>query len=359
MVTLTKVAAAAGVTLSTASRAIGDNPRISVKVRKRVRAVARQLGYVRNATVSAIMRDYRVSARTTYRETLAYLSFHDPAAWKQPDLYFYEEVLHGARARGNSLGYTLAPFWLNAPGVRLRRLADILEARGIRGVLLAPLPELTASLAFPWQRFSCVAVGFMLQAPLLHRSGRDLFRDMGALLEALVARGYQRIGFAADRAIENRLANLSEARFALFQQDLPADRRVPPCVVSPYSADEFLAWFERHRPEVVISEDHRPLDWLTARGWRVPADVGFACISTRRDRPGVAGIAPALEEIGACGLDLLAAAVQSGERGAPVQPHATLSYGRWLDGHTLLAKGRRKPPGPAQGLRKVATRAGR
>jgi len=354
MTTLTQVAAAAGVTLTTASRAISDNPRISLKVRKHVQEVARRLSYVRNATVSAIMREYRVSSQTTYRETVAYLCHHGPDTWNQPDLYFYQEVLNGAHARAVSLGYTLKPFCFTTPGLSLRRLAGILQARGIRALLLAPLPTLTSTLAFPWERFSSVAVGFMLQTPLLHRSGRDLFRDMGVIIESLTARGYRRIGFAADREIENRLANLSEGRFALFQQNLPADSRVPVHITAPFEAKGFLNWFEQHRPDVIISEDHRPLDWLRARGWRIPADVGFACISTRRDRPGVAGVIPALDEIGASGLDLVTSAVQRGEKGPPVQPHTTLVYGRWRDGGTLLPETgeiRRLVKEPAQGLR--------
>ena len=47
--TLAEVAAAAGVSRSTASRALNDSPRISEETKKRVRAAAKKVNFVPNA----------------------------------------------------------------------------------------------------------------------------------------------------------------------------------------------------------------------------------------------------------------------------------------------------------------------
>lgn len=47
--TLAEVAAAAGVSRSTASRALNDSPRISEETKKRVRAAAKEVNFVPNA----------------------------------------------------------------------------------------------------------------------------------------------------------------------------------------------------------------------------------------------------------------------------------------------------------------------
>ncbi len=52
--TLADVAAAAGVSRSTASRALNDSPRISESTKKRIRAVARQINFVPNAQGRAL-----------------------------------------------------------------------------------------------------------------------------------------------------------------------------------------------------------------------------------------------------------------------------------------------------------------
>ena len=52
--TLAEVAAAAGVSRSTASRALNDSPRISEKTKKRVRAAAKEVNFVSNARGRAL-----------------------------------------------------------------------------------------------------------------------------------------------------------------------------------------------------------------------------------------------------------------------------------------------------------------
>ncbi len=46
--TIKDIAQAAGVSVSTASRALNNNPRISLKTRQRVKEIADQLGYLPN-----------------------------------------------------------------------------------------------------------------------------------------------------------------------------------------------------------------------------------------------------------------------------------------------------------------------
>ena len=52
--TLAEVAAAAGVSRSTASRALNDSPRISEETKKRVRAAAKEVNFVPNARGRAL-----------------------------------------------------------------------------------------------------------------------------------------------------------------------------------------------------------------------------------------------------------------------------------------------------------------
>ena len=49
--TLAEVAAAAGVSRSTASRALNDSPRISEETKRRVRAAAKEVNFVPNAII--------------------------------------------------------------------------------------------------------------------------------------------------------------------------------------------------------------------------------------------------------------------------------------------------------------------
>ena len=56
MATIKDIAQAAGVSVSTASRALNNNPRISVKTRQRVKEIADQLGYLPNYNAQNLTR---------------------------------------------------------------------------------------------------------------------------------------------------------------------------------------------------------------------------------------------------------------------------------------------------------------
>lgn len=56
MVTIKDIAEAAGVSVSTASRALNNNPRISLKTRERVKAIAERLGYQPNYNAQNLTR---------------------------------------------------------------------------------------------------------------------------------------------------------------------------------------------------------------------------------------------------------------------------------------------------------------
>src|SRR5919202_4364096 len=67
-VTMADVAQASGVSMATASRALSDHPRVAATTRRRIRAVADDLGYVHNAVAQSL--------RTQRSRTLGFVSDH-------------------------------------------------------------------------------------------------------------------------------------------------------------------------------------------------------------------------------------------------------------------------------------------
>ena len=72
-VNLLMVARAAGLSKATVSRALRDDPRQSVATRRRVHAVARELGYRPHPMVTALMTQIRTTRRTRFHGNLAVL----------------------------------------------------------------------------------------------------------------------------------------------------------------------------------------------------------------------------------------------------------------------------------------------
>lgn len=76
--TMTDLAARLGISTSTVSRALRNDPRISAAMRERVRAAARDSGYVPNPLVSALMASRRKGSGGEVDTVALVTDYHGP-----------------------------------------------------------------------------------------------------------------------------------------------------------------------------------------------------------------------------------------------------------------------------------------
>ncbi len=338
---LRRVAAAAAVSPSTASRALNDHPQIPATVRDHVRAVAEKMGYRKSALVSSVMRDFRSARGHVHRGTLAFLSCDLPEDWvlggKAP---FAQAFLDGVRARAKAQGYGVETFLIDHPAAMPpRRLAQVLASRGISGLLLCTASRLRQEIAFPWEQFATVAIGSFYFRPRLHRVGRDFYRDVHATMEKLWALGYQRVGFATQETETVRQDYMGLAAFSQITAQLPRSRQIPSYRADPPNAPDFLRWVKQHRLDAVVCEVSSGLKWLRATGHRVPEDIGFVTLNPALPFDlDVSGLLIPYDEIGGAAVDLLTKLVEQREIGVPRLARAVQVRSDWNDGKTLLAR---------------------
>lgn len=332
---LRAVARLAGVSVSTASRALSGKDTVALALRGRVADAARKLGYHRSALASEIMREFRVRKGVTYRGLIGVLAADPPQTWRVRGQHYNEGLLAAIKARAERLGEGVEVFCFNQPGVSLSRLADILSARGVHGVILLPLPQRLPALAFPWENFAAVKIGYMLESPLLHRLTNDFYQQAGMILQRLEASDYHRIGLLVEESYEERRARIIEARFALYQQALPTARRVPPLVQSTLDPESVVRWWRRYRPDAVVAHNPKACDWFRDAGVRIPKEVGLAVITANEAEPHVSGILPPRAEIGAAAVDLLTSMLAHDETGVPASQRTLQIAGHWHEGATL------------------------
>lgn len=137
--TIRDVARALGVSHTTVSMALRNDPRILPATRQKVNQAAVRLGYRSDPIVSELMAQLRASRARSNEVPLAFLT-----AWPTRDgwrkVMDHVDFFKGALARATELGYGLDEFWLREPGMTPQRMTSILRTRGIRG-----------SLCFRWQ----------------------------------------------------------------------------------------------------------------------------------------------------------------------------------------------------------------
>lgn len=331
--TLTTIARAAGLAVSTVSYALRNNPKIPLATRQRVRRLAERMGYKPHPAVATLMAHIK-SARLPKSPTkVAFV-------WIEPEIAglnsaFNRQSIAGARQRARELGYSLEEFRLFDRGMTSRRLSEILKARGITGIVFSGCDRRTSiSLDMDWKAHSVAIIGNARCTPELHRAGHYHYMGMRRIMLELAARGYRCPAAVLESVVNERASRTWEAAFLAYHPDPTRAQRalkkmevVDPAVLRP--------WLERCRPDVLIVTKQvfvAPLKRMLGPAGR---DVGFAVISLEERADDICGIDPGHAMIAANAVDLVLGQLMRNETGVPEEPKEMLFDGHWIEGNTL------------------------
>lgn len=218
--TMADVAASAGCARSTVSMALRNDPRIASATRRHIARVARKLGYRPNPLVAALMTTRRMHRVTEQHTVLAYVTtLSESEPWSHHRGYL--DFFAGAQRRATELGYKLEEFPLRAKGMTPRRYLQILRARNIHGLLVAPLPRNEKTIELDFSEVAVVGVGLSVVAPPIERVSNDHFQSAVLAVRQCRALGYRRVGFAVSRETSERLDHRWLSGFLLASRDIP------------------------------------------------------------------------------------------------------------------------------------------
>lgn len=323
--TLSQIAAKVGVSKMTVSRALRGERHVGAEMRERVRAAAAEMGWRPDPEISKLMTHMRRGRRAAAPPALAYVwsdnSGRVPSPWGR-------RLFEGARERARRHGYELEEFHLGARGMTGRRLSDVLEARGIPGLVLSPLVSRSRGhVSLRWESFSSVVIGLGYARPELHRVHHHHFQGMMTVLRMLRKQGLRRVGFYSESTVNERMFGAWAASF-LTHHPLPAGQaaRLLRLVRKP-GREDFLHWLGEARPEVVVDSGLRCAEWLA----ELPAETrpGHVTLSWGAHRPEVPGLDQQAEVLGAAAVDLLVEQILCNERGVPEHPKMVMTAGVW------------------------------
>ncbi|RRJ96640.1 LacI family transcriptional regulator [Opitutaceae bacterium TAV4] len=341
-VTLADIAREAGVSRAAVSYALRGGKGTSADTQARIRRIARDLGYRPDPELTRLMMHLhagRIARRgggaARFAGKLALLNPHSEERFAR-QAAAVADFFRGVSTRARELGYETEEFWLREPGRSPRRLAQMLFARGIQGVVLGSTAQHGSVVEFPWENFAAVTVGYTVVQPVLHRVVTHHYRNTRLALAQVKARGWRRIGLVAGREAEAIMEDLHLAAFARHLDSVPKGDRVPALVFDnkKLSTEVLQAWWREHRPEVVLSTAIGVEDFAKA-GVRVPQDVQLVKLLLWDEREGTAGVLPGYDRLGTAAAEMLAGQLARGELGLPADPKIVLVEGRWRDGVSL------------------------
>ena len=337
--TITDLASAAKVSRFTVSLALRNSPRVAAATRLKVEEVAKVLGYRPNPTLAALMRSIRSKSRDERSTCLAMVVALDAPDWKGRHRYI-QEMRQGAEARANALGYGFECLTLPKAKDQIRRLQQIIEARGIDGLIIAPLHHSGAQLGLDFTRQSYVAIGQTLTEVPANRVEAGTYHNMRIVLDAIRSRGWRRPGAILHQRLSAAVEDRLLGAYLAYGHALPSESTVPPllCHEAEMTAGMVVKWVRDNRVDAVIASRSQVLDWLVAAGFRIGTDLGFAHLDCPSDSLKLAGMDQRLSEVGGVAVEMLGEQIQANQRGIPRIPKIVEIDGVWHDGPTLPVK---------------------
>jgi LacI family transcriptional regulator len=346
--TMADIARKAGVHVTTVSMALRNHPRLPAATKERIQALAKELGYVPDPYLRALV-SYRTKLRTgRARPTIGYVT-NWKTRWGWKGVTAHPDFYKGALEAAGALGYQMEHFWAHEPGMTHGRLSLILYSRGINGLILASHGrEMGDAVQFDWSKFSAVKIDYFPHKPELHNVTNDQSSIVRAAVRKVMAAGYRRIGFVMHRGWDHAVDRQWTAGFLCEQQSLPVRERIPMHLfpepepmerwfnegrsdVTP-DPEPFGKWMARYKPEVLISKASFILPHLRRTGWRVPQDVAFIDVFLNQFDGQIAGMRQNHSVVGAVAVEILTGQLQRNIFGVPEIPSTTYVEGTWFDG---------------------------
>lgn len=335
-VSLRHVAAAAGVGVATASRALSGHPRVAAETRERVREVAERLGYRPNPLMAAL------GARK-FRQAEARRGLGIAFLMRSPKgIGAVERYEKGAAERAEMLGYRLIRrdcSGENELGPLLKRLRDI----GVAGVLLTPWQDGVELLhETDWSEFAVMQCGRSWEPTPFHTVRDDVGGAVRTAWEKALALGYERPGFAFFRHEPMHPDDFE--REAMAAQCLRVAGLDPELLfIHPVGSDLREAaplWFAETRPDCLITLPHGVRSTLRWSGMLERFPVGYLSLgSYANEMNRITGFQKVEEDVGRLAVDQIDFQVRRGEKGVPELRRTLTVTGRWIDGGSGHRKG--------------------
>jgi len=338
-VTLSQIAAKAGVSKNAVSMALRNHPRISAERRLEIQRLAAEMGYVADPFLRRLSLYRTGHAGYVEQGIIAWLNHWEEAAtlrsYREFELYW-----RGAQASAKRLGYRLEEIrW--PQGCPVTEIEKTLDEKKVLGLLLPPHKPQTDWGNFDWSRFSIIRFGLSVARPDTNLVTSDHQRAVVMAMKRMHEYGYRRIGFVLSEEHDRSMGGNYSGAFLWAQQFLQLDPIPPLTKESAYAAkgkDGFNAalaeWLERHRPDAILNSTIECFLGLRELGYRIPQDIAVAATSMY-DLGVDAGIDQHSRAIGRIAAEMLIKQITLNERGEPANPSRILVESRWHDGRSL------------------------
>lgn len=343
-VTMQDIANAADVSKTTVSLALRDDPRLREITRQRIQKIALEMGYRINPVISSLLALREKRTLQEFRNTIGLVNASGKGEMLE-GLFTFHEWVKGCKRRASQVGYGFDEFLLEE--TLPNRLPKLLDARNIRGLIVASVLKdgvLPLEFSHLWNRFSCVVVGIPTTLPRLHVIRNDQYFTAYKAVQAVLALGYTRPALVVHPKIDALLDYRYSAGFRAALHDFPRDQIIPTFEFSNRTPKPFETWFQKHRPDVIITLHGAVREWLLSMNLHIPAEVGLVHLDLTPNLGGWSGMKQNNDLVGAAAVDMLIAQMNRNEFAPPAFSKCVLIESTWVPGATLIQRNTKSHP---------------
>ena len=331
-----QIANVAGVSKSAVSLALRNDPRIPESTRFRIQKIAEKMGYRRNPVVDSLMTQLRADRQPTFQANLGLINCSPTKDLKEN--HTFRRLREGVIRRAEQLGYGVEEFWLQQPDMRPERLKQIIETRGIRGlILMAALDPDTIDESYSkiWYNFSCSVIGVTHLKNQLNCSSNDQYLTTRRATEKILELGYQRPLMMIPANDDALLEDEFSSGFYSVTRRLAKKQQLDLFDLNISDLSAALAAIKKHKPDAILTNKIELFTAMIESGLRVPEDVGVVHIDWHDGIPHLAGMRQNNRVVGSAGVDLVVGQLQKNESGALESPQVVHVESAWIDGPSV------------------------
>lgn len=328
--TVKDIAEAAGVSLSTVSYALRNNPRIPIDTRLRIQKAAERLGYRRNPHISALMSVIGKGRKVRTVENIALIWPQGTRRDIQTES-FCCEITRGVENRARALNLGVEQFWMQEDSLSGSRMTTILTTRNIRGLLFAPaLKGSSLSLGLDWDRFVTVVLGHAQWTPEMHRCISNHYNAVRVCLDQLARSGAKRTAAIFSAEINLRTDFAQEAAF-LTHHSQPAKARKLLFFVPAGDPTGIFPWLKTNQVDSVIFGTNQIYHACLAINRSALLKLRSVTLDWSPDNKHIPGIKFRHDLIAESAVDLLASQLYTNEVGVPARARRLSLRGDWME----------------------------
>ncbi len=134
-----------------------------------------------------------------------------------------------------------------------------------------------------------------------------------------------------DRILEHRLSG----GFLVEQRKLAKGRMLAPYEYSVEGKEDFFHWYQRHRPDAIITLHAEIRAWLEEIGVNAPRDIGLVHLDLSPTLSSWAGMNQNHEYVGKAAVDMLIGKLNRNELHLPAFPKCVTIMSDWLEGPSV------------------------